>query len=100
MATPEGKVKDAVKKLLKTYNLWYFMPATFGMGTSGIPDIVGILPDGVLIGIETKAGKNKPTELQTRQLAAINAAGGVGIWVNETTLYLLEEAIHAHCPVT
>lgn len=99
MATPESKTKDAAKKILKAHKLWYFMPATWGMGASGIPDIIGILPNGRLLGCEVKAGKNSPTELQTRQLVAINAAGGVGIWVNESTLYILEDAIHANRPV-
>ena len=37
-ATPEKKVKDKVVKLLKQYGAYYFFPATFGMGRSGVPD--------------------------------------------------------------
>lgn len=32
--TPEGKVKEAVKKELKKRNIWFFMPMQNGMGCS------------------------------------------------------------------
>ena len=38
--TPEKKVKDKVVKLLKQHGVYYFFPATYGMGRSGVPDII------------------------------------------------------------
>ena len=56
--TPEGKVKDAVKKILKSLNIYYFMPATGGYGRSGVPDIVCCVK-GLFVAIECKAGLNQ-----------------------------------------
>ena len=39
-STPEGKVKEACKKYLKSIGAWYFMPVSNGMGQVGIPDII------------------------------------------------------------
>ena len=88
--TPEGKVKAAVVKLLKKHGVYYFFPSTFGMGRSGVPDIVCCV-NGKFLGVECKAGKNKPTELQERELAAINAAGGDTMVAREDNLKLLED---------
>jgi Holliday junction resolvase len=80
--TPEAKVKARVVKTLKQYEAYYFFPATGGFGRSGVPDIIGCY-QGRMFGIECKAGKNKPTALQLRELAAINEAGGCTLVVNE-----------------
>jgi hypothetical protein len=80
--TPEAKVKAKCRKLLDTFGAYYFFPATGGFGRSGVPDIVGCYR-GLMFGIECKAGKNKPTALQLRELAAINEAGGCTLVVNE-----------------
>jgi hypothetical protein len=78
--TPEGKVKDAIKKVLKVYGVWYFMPQPGPYQKSGIPDFLGILPwSGQFLGIEAKGPGGKPTENQKRICAEINANGGVAI---------------------
>lgn len=79
---PEKKVKDRIAKTLKELGAWYFMPPANGYGRAGIPDFIGILR-GRPFAIEAKAGKNKPTALQLRELALIKAAGGFAIIVNE-----------------
>jgi Holliday junction resolvase len=89
MATPESKVKAAVVKLLEKYDAYYFYPATHGYGRSGVPDIVCCVR-GRFIGIECKAGDNKPTALQTRELDNIRRAGGIAVVINEVNLELLE----------
>jgi hypothetical protein len=91
-ATPEVKVKQSVVKLLKHYGAYYFFSATHGFGRSGIPDITACLR-GLFVAIECKAGKNKPTELQERELADIQAAGGVALVINETNLHELKEIL-------
>ena len=92
MSTPEGKVKEVIKRLLKAAGWWYFMPVSNGLGKHGIPDIIAckptvITPDmvgqrvGVFVGIECKApGKlGTVTPLQERELKAIEAAGGIAL---------------------
>lgn len=81
-STPEKKVKDKVVKTLKEYGVYYFFPATYGMGRSGVPDIICCV-DGKFLAIECKAGNNKPTALQERELKAIADAGGSALVVNE-----------------
>lgn len=36
MSTPEGKVKDKVKKLLREYGAYQFWPVQMGMGAAGL----------------------------------------------------------------
>ena len=38
--TPEKKVKNKVVAILKKRGAYYFFPATYGMGRSGVPDVV------------------------------------------------------------
>ena len=83
--TPEKKVKDKVKAILKEVGAFYFMPATGGYGKSGVPDIVACFK-GKFIGIECKAGNNKPTPLQLKALRDIELAGGISLWVNEESV--------------
>ena len=93
-STTEKKVKDKVVKILKAHGVYYFFPATFGMGRSGVPDIICCF-QGRFLAIECKAGNNKPTALQERELAAIKMAGGTSIVINETNLHLVEEILDA-----
>jgi hypothetical protein len=83
--TPEKKVKQKVVALLKGMGAYHFFPVTGGYGTSGVPDIVGCYR-GLFFGIECKAGTNKPTGLQIKNLAAITAAGGIALVINETNI--------------
>lgn len=80
--TPEGKIKDKVVDILKSEGVYYFFPATHGYGRSGVPDIVACV-DGNFLAIECKAGTNKPTALQVREIEAIRKAGGVAVVANE-----------------
>lgn len=82
--TPEKKVKTKVTAILKKFGAYYFYPVTGGYGNSGVPDIIACYR-GVFIGIECKAGKNKPTDLQVKNLHAIAESGGEALVVNETT---------------
>lgn len=81
-ATPEKRVKDKVVGILKSEGVYYFFPATHGYGRSGVPDIVACV-SGKFLGIECKAGKNKPTALQIKEIEHIRRCGGVAIVVNE-----------------
>jgi hypothetical protein len=92
MATPEGKVKLKVVKLLNKYNAYYFFPPANGYGRSGIPDVVCCVK-GKFLGIECKAGKNTTTALQDRELDRIRAAKGHAMVVNEENIDLLEQVL-------
>lgn len=81
-ATPEKKVKDKVVSALKAEGAYYFFPATHGFGRSGVPDVVACV-NGHFLAIECKAGKNKPTLLQVREIEAIRRSNGVAVVVNE-----------------
>jgi hypothetical protein len=80
--TPEKIIKDKVVSILKSEGVYYFFPATHGYGRSGVPDIIACV-NGHFIGIECKAGGNKPTVLQERELTAIRDNGGVAVVVDE-----------------
>lgn len=90
--TPEARVKTKVKKILDEMGAYYFMPATGGFGRSGVPDIVGCI-DGKFFGIECKAGSNKPTALQEKELRRITEAGGVALLINERNIDTLRTAL-------
>jgi hypothetical protein len=83
--TPEKKVKDNVRKQLDVRKVFYFLPATHGFGASGIADIVGCYL-GKFFAIECKAGDNRPTALQIKNLARVSSAGGYSLVVNEKNL--------------
>lgn len=81
--TPEKVVKDKVVSVLKSEGAYYFFPATHGYGRSGVPDIISCV-NGHFLAIECKAGGNKTTALQERELKCIRDTGGVAIVVDET----------------
>ena len=81
MSTPEYKVKAIVTNILDEHDVYYFKPATHGYGRSGVPDVVACY-NGTFIAIECKAGSNKPTKLQEREIARIKGAGGIALVIN------------------
>ena len=91
-ATPEGRVKAKVVKQLKALGAYYFYPVTGGYGGSGVPDIVGCYR-GCFFAIECKAGKNKPTPLQAKNINSIAAAGGLVWVVNEENVSGVSETL-------
>ena len=86
--TPEAKVKARVVKLLKEHNIYYFFPATHGFGRSGVPDIICCY-NSQFLAVECKAGKNKPTALQEKEMKKIREAGGITFVINEDNIHLL-----------
>ena len=104
--TPEGKVKEEVKKYLKEEGIFWYMPVPNGMGVTGIPDILCCVPMkitedmvgktvGVFAGVETKApGKIKnTTPNQKRLLKDIADAGGIAVVTQDVALV---EAVIKH----
>lgn len=83
--TPEAKVKKKVVQILKQHGAYYFYPVTGGYGRSGVPDIIACYKSR-FIGIECKAGTNKPTALQQKNLTDIKLADGIALVVNEENI--------------
>lgn len=74
--TPEGKIKAKVDRLLHQHKIWFYSPQAGPYGRAGIPDRVAIVR-GQFVGIEVKADRTKkPTALQRKCMAQIEAAGG------------------------
>lgn len=93
--TPEAKVKKVVVQQLKALGAYYFYPVTGGYGGSGVPDIVGCI-NGIFFGIECKAGRNKPTPLQLKNLKDIETAGGIALVVNEENMRDIAQLLNTH----
>jgi Holliday junction resolvase len=91
--TPEKVVKDKVTAVLKSADVYYFFPATHGYGRSGVPDIIACV-NGRFLAIECKAGGNKPTALQIREIENIRACGGVAVVVDETNWDMVRSLVH------
>ena len=90
--TPEGKVKEKVKKILKKRGVWFFMPRGSTFGTAGVADII-CCHEGRLLAIETKAGNNQPTKLQLNSLRSIVNHGGCALVVRESNMDAVEAAL-------
>ena len=91
-ATKENLVKKRVKAILDEQQVYHFSPMQNGMGRAGIPDIIAC-HGGKFIGIECKAGDNKPTALQERELNRILNAGGEAYVINEENIEQLREEL-------
>lgn len=96
--TPEGIIKDLIKKWLKKHNISYWMviPSAFG-GSTGMSDYCCILPDGKWLAIEAKSPGKKATPIQTKFLDTINSNGGFGVVVDgEESLMRLQVLLHRY----
>lgn len=85
--TPEAKVKEKIKKVLKAHGVYYAMPIGTGYGSSGVPDFLCCL-NGEFLAIEAKAGRGVPTALQEKNMRDIGKAGGRTLVINEQSLEL------------
>lgn len=90
--TPEAKVKQRIKDILKELECYSFSPIGGAYSSRGVPDIIGCL-NGVFFGIEAKAGKGKTTALQDRELQRIKDAGGIALIINEENLDSLKTVL-------
>lgn len=97
MTTPEGKVKNEVKKVLDRFNskIDGFWPVPSGYGESHL-DYVGCV-SGFFISIETKKPGSKPTPRQKERIRCVRLAGGLAFIIdgteNTTTYAQLQTAI-------
>lgn len=96
--TPEGKVKEAVKRLLRRHNVYWHMPVQNGMGAPSLDFICCC--EGKYFAIETKAPGKQPTIRQLKTIQDIQLAKGkafvidgddallgLEMWLNEVQGY-------------
>lgn len=92
MATPEGKVKDIVKGVLKKMGAYYFMPVQNGMGAPSV-DFLCCL-NGKFLAIETKAVGGHLTKRQELTLSKMRETGAVALVVaGEEEARILESTL-------
>lgn len=79
--TPEGAVKEKVKKVLKLFGAYWHCPVQSAYGVPSL-DFIGCI-NGQYFGIETKAANKQPTPRQAATMEQIVAAGGKVFLINE-----------------
>ncbi len=88
--TPEGKVKDKIKKILTAHKIYYAMPIGTGYGNSGVPDFLCCMK-GKFLAVEAKADMiSKITALQVKQGDEIENSGGSFWIVHADNIHLFE----------
>lgn len=106
--TPEGKVKEQVKKVLQMFDLvaagskremqnedahcngWYYMPMKgTSFGVNGIPDFVGVVR-GQFFSIETKKPGGEMTANQEYRARGIQRGGGRFFLIDGDTCLLVD----------
>jgi len=93
--TPEGRVKNAVKKLLKAYGCYYHMPVVRGFGKRTL-DFIGC-HRGRFFAVETKAFNKEMTDQQADIATEMRAAGAAVFRINaESGLDDLETWLESH----
>lgn len=88
--TPEGKVKEQVKKLLKRFGIYYHMPVQNGMGSPTLDFVICVW--GFYMTIETKAPGKKPTPRQEVTMGEVRASGGFVFAVSDEDSLAVVEA--------
>lgn len=78
--TPEGKIKDAVKKVVDKHISWQFWPVQTGYGKAALDAFVLIY--GYWFVIETKAPGEVPTPRQKITIDQIRRAGGTVLLID------------------
>ena len=84
-STPEKKVKEKIKQILKARGAVYCMPMGTGYGSAGVSDFI-VCYKGYFIAIEAKAGKGKTTALQDKWLKEVYDAGGYARIIREENI--------------
>lgn len=91
-ATPEGKVKTQIRKILNKHKAFIYAPQAGQFGKAGIPDFLCCV-NGKFIAIEAKAFGNKPTEIQMSVMRKIADAGGTSLIITERNYDTLEQTL-------
>jgi hypothetical protein len=95
MITPEGRIKQAVRKVLDRLKAYSFAPVQTGMGARTLDFLVCY--QGHFFAIETKKAGEKPTALQQLCISKIIKAGGDAIVIDSVEkAELLEHWMKTH----
>ena len=89
----ESWVKKKVVDHLKSLGVYYFFPVASGYMKSGVPDIICCIK-GKFVAIECKAGKNKTTAIQDKNINSIRLNEGIAMVINEDNLEFMRMVIH------
>ena len=84
-STPEKKVKEKIKQILKARGAVYCMPMGTGYGSAGVSDFI-VCYKGYFIAIEAKAGKGTTTALQDKWLNEVGKAEGLWLIIREVNI--------------
>ena len=91
--TPEGYVKDDVKRILKKYHVYYFMTKGSSYGRQGVADFVCCF-HGKYLEVETKADKRcKQTAMQKYDEEMVKGAGGIYLLIHSGNLPVLIDCL-------
>jgi len=97
MATPENKVKAAVKRVIEKYGskIDSYWPVPSGYGESHLDCILCV--GGHYVSIETKAPGKKATARQKFRIGSVQRAGGIALVIDgtdaTTTVEMLDELL-------
>ena len=66
--TPEGRIKQLIRFALKKYNVYYFMPVSYGYGPRGVDFHCVVASKGQALAffIEAKAPNKEATDAQSQ----------------------------------
>ena len=88
MKTPEGFVKDKVRKYLKSIGAYRFSPVQMGIGSPTLDDLCCI--GGRFVAIEYKREGKLPTPRQNLTMGDVRRAGGIAIW-GDSAEHIIEQ---------
>lgn len=74
----EKDFENKIKSFLKDQGAWFVKTWSNGIQREGIPDILACL-NGYFLGIEVKAEKGHPSDLQLKNIRDIRDAGGIAM---------------------
>lgn len=88
----EKAFENKVKGFLKQENCWFVKTWSNGVQRSGIPDIL-VCCNGYFVGVEVKAPRGKPSELQIWNLKKIEESGGYAVLLYPKDFEIFKEFI-------
>lgn len=71
----EKRFEQKIKQYFKTRGIWYVKYFANGYTKRGIPDILACV-NGYFLGLELKAPRGRPSEVQLWTIRRINRSGG------------------------
>lgn len=92
MAGSEKTFEKQVKAFLKDYDCWTLKTWSNGIQREGVPDLL-VCCNGFFLGVELKAAKGKPSDLQLWNVQKIREAGGIAIILYPSKFYMFQDMI-------